>query len=114
MKAKINVDFEFLKGANFDHRHFHITDSNDVTLAYGNELVKNAKFINGVSMDLYPNTLTVFSAQPNGAYKYEFPDMIIDDIEFDCSVPNTTKGMSPHSNSFGFSASIKLKIFCGF
>ena len=49
-----------------------------------------------------------------GAYKYEFPDMIIDDIEFDCSVPNTTKGMSPHSNSFGFSASIKLKIFCGF
>ena len=76
MKAKINVDFEFLKGANFDHRHFHITDSNDVTLAYGNELVKNAKFINGVSMDLYPNTLTVFSAHPNGAYKYEFLEQI--------------------------------------
>lgn len=108
MKAKINVDFEFLKGANFDHRHFHITDSNDVTLAYGNELVKNAKFVNGVSMDLYPNTLTVFSAQPNGAYKYEFPDMIIDDIEFDCSVPNTTKGTLMCDMEIEFSAQSKL------
>jgi len=108
MRAKIKVDLEFLKGIEFDHTHFSVTDSNDVTLTYGNEFLRGAKFLNGQNLDLYPNTLTVFSGNKVGAHKYEFPDMKIDDIQFHCGVPNTTKGTLMCDMEVEFSAQSKL------
>lgn len=91
MKAKLNVDFEFLKDMIFHHRYFVVKDSNDVTLLYSNENIAGIP-CNGNYVDLPANTLTIYTPLGCGVYKYEFPDLVLVDIDFDCNIPVSTRG----------------------
>ena len=107
MKAKLNVDLEFLKDMLFQHKYFAIKDSNDVTLLYSNEDIYNIPYDNEYT-DLHANTLTIYSPLKHGAYKYEFPDIMLTDIDFDCSIPNSSRGTLMCDVYLEFAAQSKL------